>query len=144
MNATTAGSAFAASGTEVDRVRRLKRISRLARVMDTAIRIPVVGVRFGADSVMGLIPGVGDAAGGLIGLFIINEARKLGLPNHKLLRMVGNVGLDVAVGAVPLLGDVFDVYFKAHRRNADMILDHFPEHRADVDPQTLKDISPRR
>lgn len=127
-----------------ERIRRLKRISRLARVMDTAIRVPGIGVRFGADSLMGLIPGIGDAAGGLIGLFIINEARKLGLPRHKILQMVGNVGLDVAVGSVPLLGDVFDVYFKAHKRNANLILDHFPDHRADLDPGLLKDITPKR
>ncbi|KQT52820.1 MULTISPECIES: DUF4112 domain-containing protein [unclassified Aureimonas] len=141
---TTADAVPEAAFSRSERIRRLKRISRLARLMDTAIRVPVIGVRFGADSVMGLVPGIGDAAGGLIGLFIINEARKLGLPRHKIMRMVGNVGLDVAVGSVPLLGDVFDVYFKAHKRNANMILDHFPDHRADLDPELLKDITPKR
>ncbi|KQT50916.1 hypothetical protein ASG43_06610 [Aureimonas sp. Leaf454] len=144
MVTSTASGTFADDITTSERLRRLKRISRLARLMDTAIRVPVIGVRFGADSVMGLVPGVGDAAGGLIGLFIINEARKLGLPRQKILRMIGNLGLDVAVGSVPLLGDVFDVYFKAHKRNANMILDHFPEHRIDLDPELLKDITPQR
>jgi hypothetical protein len=144
MVTTTASDAYAADFTRSERLRRLKRISRVARLMDTAIRVPIVGVRFGADSIMGLVPGIGDAAGGAIGLFIINEARKLGLPRHKILKMIGNVGLDVAVGSVPLLGDVFDVYFKAHKRNANMILDHFPEHRADLDPDLLKDITPQR
>lgn len=141
---TTADDASADGFTRSERIRRLKRLSRLARVMDTAIRVPGIGVRFGVDSVMGLIPGVGDAAGGLVGLFIINEARKLGLPRHKIMRMVANVGIDVAVGSVPLLGDVFDVYFKAHKRNTNMILDHFPDHRADLDPDLLKDITPKR
>ena len=127
-----------------ERIRRLKRISRLARIMDTAIAIPGTGIRFGADSVIGLVPGFGDAAGGLIGLYMVNEARKLGLPGHKLLKMVGNVGIDSLVGAVPLFGDVFDVYFKSHRRNAKLILDHFADDRIDLDPAGMKDITPKR
>ena len=126
------------------RLRRLARISRLARTMDSAIRIPGTGIRFGADSVIGLVPGIGDAAGGLIGLFMINEARRLGLPKRKLLKMAANVGLDAVVGSVPLLGDVFDVYFKSHRRNANLILDHFEADRADLDPDLMKDITPKR
>ena len=127
-----------------ERIRRLKRISRLARIMDTAIAIPGTGIRFGADSVIGIIPGFGDAAGGLIGLYMVNEARKLGLPGHKLLKMVGNVGIDSLVGAVPLFGDVFDVYFKSHRRNAKLILDHFENDHVDLDPAGMKDITPKR
>lgn len=126
------------------RLRRLRRISRLARTMDTAIRVPGTGIRFGADSIIGLVPGIGDAAGGLIGLYMVNEARKLGLPAHKLARMLGNIGLDALVGSVPLLGDVFDVYFKSHRRNADLVLDHFEGDRAALDEGAMKDITPRR
>ncbi|MBB3350224.1 hypothetical protein FHT70_000125 [Rhizobium sp. BK049] len=92
--------------------------------MDTAVRLPF-GVRIGADSVLGLIPAVGDVAGSLIGLFIIDEARRLGLPAHKLARMAVNLGVDAACGTVPLVGDLFDVYFKSHRRNVGIILEHF-------------------
>ncbi|MBC8130442.1 MAG: DUF4112 domain-containing protein [Rhizobiaceae bacterium] len=127
-----------------DRLRRLRRISRLARTMDSAIRIPGTGIRFGADSVLGIVPGIGDAAGGLIGLYMINEARKLGLPGHKLAKMAGNIGLDAVIGSVPLLGDIFDVYFKSHKRNANMILDHFEEDRVHLDPDVMKDITPRK
>lgn len=108
-------------------LRRIGRLSRLARVMDTAVQIPGTGIRFGADSVLGLVPGIGDAAGGLIGLFIVNEARKLGLPKRKLLRMLANLGADTLAGSVPLVGDVFDVVFKSHRRNVGIVLDHFGE-----------------
>ncbi len=93
--------------------------------MDTAIRIPGTGIRFGADSVLGLIPGVGDAGSALVGLFIVNEARRLGVPRHKLVRMLGNLGADAVTGSVPLLGDLFDVYFKSNRRNLQILLDHF-------------------
>lgn len=94
-------------------------------MMDTAVRLPVIGVRIGADSILGLIPAVGDIAGSLIGLFIIDEARRLGVPTHKLARMAVNLGIDAAGGTVPLIGDLFDVYFKSHRRNVGIILDHF-------------------
>nr|WP_102959251.1 DUF4112 domain-containing protein [Mangrovicella endophytica] len=121
-----------------ERLRRLERLQRLARLMDTAIRVPGLGIRFGADSIIGLIPGVGDAAGGLIGLYMINEARKMGMPASKLLRMAGNVGADALVGAVPLLGDVFDVFFKSHRRNLDIMMEHFAEDRAEF----ARDVTP--
>ncbi len=107
------------------RLRRLKRLSGIARLMDTAIGIPGTRIRFGADSIMGLVPLIGDGAGALVGLYIVNEARRLGVPRKKLIRMVGNVAADSVIGSFPLIGDVFDVYFKSHRRNVHMILDHF-------------------
>lgn len=110
---------------DADRLRRITRLVRLARLMDTAIRLPFLGTRFGADSVLGLVPVIGDASGALIGAYIINEARRLGLPPQKLAQMAGNLGVDAVLGSVPLLGDVFDLYFKSHRRNVQMILDHF-------------------
>lgn len=143
MSTRTSAESFGLRHTE-ERLRRLKRIARIARLMDTAVRIPGTGIRFGADSVMGLIPGIGDAAGGLVGLYIINEARRLGLPASKLARMAANVGLDALVGSVPVLGDVFDVYFKSHRRNADMVLEHFGETHSAFDPGGMKDITPKR
>ena len=97
----------------------------MARVMDTAFRIPGTGISFGADSILGLVPGVGDAGGALVGLLIVNEARRLGVPNATLAKMLGNIGLDTIGGSLPLLGDLFDVYFKSNRRNVQLVLDHF-------------------
>jgi len=117
---------LSAPGTDhEDRIRRLRRMHGLARLMDTAIRIPGTGVRLGADSVLGLLPGVGDAGAALVGLFIVNEARRLGVPTQTLMRMLGNLGVDTIGGSVPLLGDIFDVYFKSNRRNLKIVLDHF-------------------
>ncbi|EJZ18759.1 DUF4112 domain-containing protein (plasmid) [Rhizobium sp. Pop5] len=110
--------------TSIER-ERIRRAVRIARLMDTAVRLPIIGVRIGADSVLGLIPAVGDVAASLIGLYLINEARHLGVPNHKLARMAVNLGIDAAGGTVPLIGDLFDIYFKSHRRNAGIILEHF-------------------
>ena len=61
---------------------------------------------------------------GLVSLYIVNEARKMGLPQHKLLRMLGNVALDVAAGSVPVVGDLFDMAFKANLRNLAIIEEH--------------------
>ncbi|MCB8838167.1 DUF4112 domain-containing protein [Aurantimonas sp. VKM B-3413] len=129
-----------------DHLRRLRRVSRVARLMDTAIRIPGTGIRLGGDSIVGLIPGVGDAGTALVSLWIVNEARRLGIPPSKLIRMLGNVGFDFALGSIPLLGDVFDVFFKSNRRNLGMILDHFGETAPEFDidqRRPMKDITPK-
>lgn len=105
--------------------KRLQRVQTIARIMDTAVVVPGTNVRFGADAVLGLIPGAGDLIGAAISLAIVNEARRLGVPNALIARMIINIGFDAVLGAVPLLGDAFDVYFKANRRNAQLLLEHF-------------------
>ena len=117
------------------RLLKIRRLSSIARLMDTAVGIPGTRFRFGADSVLGLVPVLGDGAGALVGLYIVNEARRLGLPPEKLARMMGNLAMDSVVGSVPVLGDLFDVYFKSHRRNVQIILDHFGVQPDDLRPQ---------
>ena len=117
----------------MDRLVRLRRMRGLARLMDTALRIPGTRFSFGADSVIGLVPGVGDFAGAAISLYIVNEARRLGVPKEKLFKMLVNIGFDAAAGSVPLVGDLFDVYFKSNRRNLDLVLDHFGLDHSDLD-----------
>ncbi|ALN72953.1 MULTISPECIES: DUF4112 domain-containing protein [unclassified Aureimonas] len=140
MIATAYAAGFEAETMTPDLTRRLARLNTLARLMDTAIRVPGTDIRFGADALIGLVPGIGDAGGALIGLYIVNEARRMGVPKRKLARMIANLGVDAAFGAVPLAGDLFDVYFKAHKRNIQLILDHFEMDRRDI----LKDVTPRR
>lgn len=79
----------------------------------------------GADAVLGLLPGIGDAGSAVVSLLIVNEARRLGVPKALLMQMLYNIGLDTGIGAIPLLGDLFDVYFKSNKRNADLILEYF-------------------
>jgi len=117
----------------LDRLARLRRMRGLARLMDTALRIPGTRFSFGADSVIGLVPGVGDFAGAAISLYIVNEARRLGVPNDKLFKMLANIGFDAAAGSIPLIGDLFDVYFKSNRRNLDLVLEHFGLDHSDLD-----------
>jgi hypothetical protein len=100
------------------------RIGRLAHLLDSSIPIPGLGRSIGLDAVLGFIPGVGDAASAVLASYIIWEARRLGVPKRKLARMIGNMALDTTVGAIPLVGDLFDMGYKSNRRNVRIVLDH--------------------
>ena len=104
-----------------------RRLETVAYWLDERFRIPGTNIRVGLDGIAGLIPGVGDAATTLISLYIVAEAYRIGLPGRAIARMLGNVGLDFAVGSIPLLGDVFDIAFKANRRNLRLLLRHLDE-----------------
>ena len=103
---------------------RLKRIKRLAWLVDAAFVIPGTKFRFGLNSLIGLAPGAGDAVLGIVSLYIIHQAAQLGVPRPLLMRMIGNVVLEVAGGSVPVLGDLFDVALKANLRNIRIVEDH--------------------
>jgi len=119
-------------GSALDHAAELDRLDRLATLLDSRWRLPLLGWRFGLDSVIGLVPGLGDAAGGLLSAWLILRARRLGAPNRVLALMAGNVVLDVALGAVPVLGDVLDIGLKANRRNARLLRRHFERQGAPV------------
>ncbi len=95
----------------------LKRIQVLSYWLDDRFRIPLLNRRIGLDGLLGLVPGVGDAATTLLSLYVITEAYRLGVPWWRLARMAANVGIDGVLGSVPLVGDLFDVAWKANRRN---------------------------
>src|SRR5687768_16404163 len=97
------------------------RLRDLARVLDEAVRIPGTNIRIGLDALLGLLPGGGDMAGGVFSGLIILQAARSGAPTAVLSRMLGNVLLDVVVGAIPLLGDVFDVAWRANSRNVRLL-----------------------
>jgi hypothetical protein len=124
MNATRSAVFEALKTAGPSRADALARITLLAKLMDNAFVIPGLNRRVGLDSVIGLVPGVGDAISAAIASYIIWEARQLGLPRWKIARMVGNVAVDTALGAIPLAGDVFDIFFKANERNMRIIHEH--------------------
>ncbi|EEB84989.1 DUF4112 domain-containing protein [Roseobacter sp. GAI101] len=104
--------------------RDLDRLQALARRMDYAFRIPLLGVRLGWDSILGLIPGVGDALALAPAGYIMKEAHRLGASKSVLARMGANVGIDLVIGAVPLVGDLFDIGWKSNSRNVALLKDH--------------------
>lgn len=103
----------------------LHRVERVAKVLDEAIRIPGTGIKLGLDAVIGLIPGVGDAAGLALGSWFIYEAHRLGAPMELKLKMARNVAIDAVSGLVPVLGDLVDVAYRSNRRNLDLMRKHF-------------------
>jgi uncharacterized protein DUF4112 len=106
------------------RASRIARIDALATLLDTAFILPGTDIRFGFDALIGLVPGIGDAITTLMSLYIVREARALGAPRHVVARMLANVAIDGLVGAIPLFGDVFDVVWRANRRNIKLLRDH--------------------
>ena len=108
---------------------RIARIDALATLLDTALVIPGTGVRFGLDALIGLFPVVGDAITTALSLFIVHEAYQLGVPGHVVARMLANVALDGVLGAVPLVGDAFDVLWRANRRNVRLLMEWLEHER---------------
>lgn len=100
---------------------RLKRIRLLSRLLDEQFRIPGTTYRVGLDGLLGLIPGVGDAAGALLSTYIVYEAIRLGVPSTVLLRMLANIGIDTVGGAIPVVGDIFDMAWKTNKKNAALL-----------------------
>jgi hypothetical protein len=93
---------------------------KLSRLLDSSIPLPG-GFRIGVDGILGLIPGVGDALGGLLSSIILYQAYQRNVPKMVLLRMLLNVIIDAFLGAIPLLGDLFDFFWKANEKNARLL-----------------------
>lgn len=107
----------------VDHAKQLQRLQKLARVMDSAWGIPFTRIRFGMDSVLGLVPGAGDAIGFGISAYAIILAHRLGAPKSLLARMAANAAVDAGLGAIPIAGDIFDLFFKSNTRNLKLLTD---------------------
>lgn len=101
----------------------LKRMDWVASLLDDGVKLPVVNVRVGLDPLVGLLPVAGDTVAAIASLYLVGEAVRLGVRKRTLARMLANVGIDFAVGSIPLLGDLFDVVWRANRRNFRLVLD---------------------
>jgi len=102
----------------------LRRARVVATVLDDAIRIPGTNIRFGLDPVIGLVPGLGDLLGGAASAYIILEAARAGASASILVRMAANVGIDTLIGALPVIGDLFDFAWKSNARNVRLLARH--------------------
>jgi len=108
------------------------RVERMERLLERAFVVPGMRREVGLDAIVGLVPVAGDVVSALLGLYIVWEARNLGMSKFKLARMIGNVAFDTAVGAVPVAGDVFDFLFRSNSRNLKMILRHLDKHHPET------------
>ena len=110
---------------DYDRRAALERLDKLATLFDTAFVVPGTKLRFGIEAALRLVPGLGDAAASALSCYLLYEAHALGVPRSLFARMVANVAVEGLVGAIPLLGDIFDVAFRANRRNVRLLREHF-------------------
>ena len=99
----------------------LKRVDHFARLMDARFRIPFTPFTIGIDGLIGLIPGIGDAVSFVLALYPLIEAHRMNAGRVLMLRMLINILIDTVIGAIPVLGDLFDIGFKANIRNAKML-----------------------
>ena len=105
-----------------------KRVETLEIILERSFTIPGINRPVGLDAIVGLVPVVGDVVTAVMGAYIIWEARNLGMPKWKLWRMMGNLGVDTALGAIPLVGDAFDFLFRSNTRNLRIIRKHLDKH----------------
>jgi hypothetical protein len=117
---------------------RLRRIALITKLTDTAVTMPGTDVKIGLDAVVGAVPIAGDLVMGAVALVLINDARHLGVPKADLARMLRNTALDTAIGAIPFIGDLFDIVYRSNERNLLLIEKHVG--RIDA---AMMDIPPR-
>ena len=114
--------------TGTDPVSVRKRIEAMEQILDRSFRIPGVNYPVGLDSIVGLVPVLGDIITTAMGAYIVWEARNLNMPKWKLWRMAGNVGFDALLGAVPVVGDAADFLFRSNTRNLRIVKKHLDKH----------------
>ena len=111
----------------------LNRMRAVSKLMDDVVPIPGTNKSFGLDPLLSIDPSpVGDVIGGAVSLYIVAEAANLGVPYTTLVRMIGNVAVDVGIGSVPVLGVLFDAMWKANERNLSLV-EEYVESRSDLD-----------
>ncbi len=104
------------------------RVEVAEKLLERVFIIPGINRAIGFDAIVGLIPVAGDLIAGAMGLYIVFEARNLGMPKRTLVRMLANIGIDTAFGAVPIVGDLFDMMFRSNSMNLKLIRKHLDRH----------------
>ncbi|MGP1282902.1 MAG: DUF4112 domain-containing protein [Parasphingopyxis sp.] len=110
-----------------------QRVETMETLLERGFTMPLINRPFGLDFVLGLLPVVGDVIAAAMGTWLVWEARNLGMPKWKIARMFGNIGVDLVVGAVPLIGDAADFVFRSNSRNLRIIRKHLDKHH----PETM-------
>ena len=109
---------------EAGKQQSVARLEALARLMDGAFVVPGTTIRFGLDGIIGLVPVAGDVIAGFVSTYLMWEARQLGAPRWLIARMLANAFLDTTLGAIPVVGDAFDVLFRANMKNMALLRRH--------------------
>jgi hypothetical protein len=104
------------------------RVEALEKILERAFVIPGTKIPFGLDSVIGLVPVLGDLVTAFMGAYIVWEGRNLGMSKWQLIRMSANIGVDTAIGAIPFVGDAFDLVWRSNSKNLRIIKKHLDKH----------------
>lgn len=123
-------AAMLPTGTDPRAVRQ--RIEGLERLLEGLIQVPFMRRKVGLDAIVGIVPGIGDVVTAGMGLYLVWEARNLGLPRWQVWRMLGNIGVDTLLGAVPVAGDLFDFVYRSNTRNLKIIRKHLDRHHPET------------
>lgn len=115
-------------GISNDPVAVRARVEALERILERAFVFPGTKIPFGLDSVIGLVPVLGDVVTACISAYMVWEARNLGISKWQLIRMTANVGIDTAIGAIPFVGDAFDLVWRSNSKNLRIIKKHLDKH----------------
>jgi hypothetical protein len=105
-----------------------QRVEAMEQLLERSFHIPGTKVPIGLDSIVGLVPVLGDVVTAAMGAYMVWEARNLGMSKFQLIRMAANVGIDTALGAVPLAGDLFDFIWRSNSKNLRIIKKHLDKH----------------
>ena len=122
---------------DVKAPKALLKAQKLANLLDTAVKLPFIPIRIGLDSIVGLIPGAGDALMLFVSLRIVWLGKSLGMPKALVAQMVKNSAIDFGLGFIPFIGDIVDVFYKANQKNV-RIMERWwiGENKANVDAVT--------
>ncbi|MGL5941599.1 MAG: DUF4112 domain-containing protein [Waterburya sp.] len=123
---------------EIQQLKNLQRIRKLANLLDTAIGIPGTKFRIGLDPILGLVPGGGDLIAALMSAYMIYLATRFKLEKEEIGKMVGNVAIETVFGSIPLVGDIFDAYFKANIRNLEILENHLQKSNTRIQEPKLE------
>lgn len=115
----------------------VRRMEMVAKLLDNAFAIPGTNQRVGIDAIIGLIPGFGDVATTILSSYVIWEARHLGVSRFATWRMLSNLAIHASVGAIPVVGDVFDAFFRVNQRNMRIVRAHLENTRGAADPARI-------
>jgi hypothetical protein len=110
-----------------------RRLEGLARLLDSAVRIPGTDIRVGLDAALNIIPGIGTLSAKAMAAYIVWEARRLGVPAGTILRMAGNVGIDLVISAIPVIGWFGDIFYRANIRNIELLREHLDRAEGMID-----------
>lgn len=101
----------------------IERMHAVVRLLDDGFELPVLGVRVGLDPILGVLPIAGDSVATVIGLYIVAESARLGVSYGTIARQLLNIAVDLCIGSIPAVGDVFDLTFRSNRRNLNLALE---------------------